>query len=169
MRTFLTALVLFSLPLLLPAQIEWLSWEEAIERHEAEPRKILVDVYTDWCGWCKRMDKKVFTEDTVADYVNEHFYAVKLNAEQREKINYAGHEFVFDPTLTRRGAHTLAVSLLNGRLSFPSIVYLDEDRNRITISPGFKAADALLKELTYIAGEHYRQSGYQEYLENAGK
>jgi thioredoxin-related protein len=151
------------------AQIDWLTWEEAIERQQEQPRKLLVDVYTDWCGWCKQMDKRVFAQSDIADYIGEEFYAVKLNAEQREAIQYAGHTFRFDPELTRRGAHTLAVSLLDGKLSFPSIVYLDEDRKRITISPGFKPAERFIHELIYIAEEHYHNVGYQKYLEEAGK
>jgi thioredoxin-related protein len=159
--------VLFSLSA--TAQIEWLSWEEATERQQQKPKKLLVDVYTDWCGWCKQMDKKVFAQPAIAEYISEHFYAVKLNAEQRDDIEYAGHTFVFDPSLTRRGAHTLAVSLLDGKLSFPSIVYLDEETKRITVSPGFKPADNFIHELTYIAGGHYRTMDYREYLKTSAK
>ena len=151
------------------AQVEWLSWEEAVARSEEAPKKILVDVYTDWCGWCKKMDKAVFAEPAISKYISENFYAVKFNAEQRESIEYDGHTFKFNQGYGRRGAHELAVTLLDKRLSFPSIVYLDENRSRITISPGFKPADQYINELTFIQGEHYRSMTYQQFLATLGK
>ena len=149
--------------------IEWLSWEEAMERQQTEPRKVLIDVYTDWCGWCKQMDKKVFVKEAVTDHIRENFYAVKLNAEQREDILFDGHTFTYDATAGRRGVHSLAVALLDGRMSYPSVVYLDEENKRITISPGFKPAKDYLRELTYISGEHYRTVDYASFVENHGR
>ena len=149
--------------------IEWLSWEEAIERHTADPRPILVDVYTDWCGWCKQMDKKVFAKKDIAGYVDEHFYAVKLNAEQTEDIVYDGHTFKYDPNNGRRGVHSLAVSLLDGRMSYPSVVYLDENRNRITISPGFKPAERYIHELRYIREKQWERMNFEDYLKGVSK
>ncbi len=148
----------------LHAQIEWLSWEEAVERNKTEPRKMLVDVYTDWCGWCKKMDKTTFKDPLVAAYVSKHFYAVKFNAEQKTKLTFQGHDFAFDSSLGRRGAHSLAVALLDGQMSYPSIVYLNETHQRITISPGFKTADSYIKEAQFIGGGHYANQTYQEYL-----
>src|SRR5690606_4382796 len=68
-------------------KINWVSIEEAERLTKEAPRKIFVDVYTDWCGWCKRMDATTFTDEAVVDYVNEHYYAVKLNAESKENIS----------------------------------------------------------------------------------
>jgi len=151
------------------AQIEWLTWEEAISRNAKEPKKLLVDVYTEWCGWCKKMDKAVFTDPAIVAYVRDNFYAVKFDAEQRAELFYDGHEFKFNPTIGRRGSHELAYALLDGRMSYPSIVYLDEYRDRISISPGFKPADKFINELTFIQGGHYRTKTYQEYLSSIGK
>ncbi len=153
----------------LSAQIEWLTWEEAIERSKTEPRKLLVDVYTDWCGWCKRMDKTSFKDKAVVNYISQHFYAVKLNAEQQASITYDGHQFDYDPSVGRQGVHQLAVALLDGRMSYPSIVYLDAEQKRITISPGFKPAENLLQEIHYIAEGHYTTSTFEEYLETTSK
>ena len=160
-------LSLLSLPV--TAQVEWLSWEEAIERQQTEPRKLLVDVYTDWCGWCKEMDKKVFSKPDIAEHISENFYAVKLNAEQTEDITFDGHVFKYDPTNGRRGVHALAVALLDGRMSYPSVVYLDESNKRITVSPGFKPAKTYLNELTYISGGHWQNLSYEEYLKQVSK
>jgi thioredoxin-related protein len=151
------------------AQISWMSWDEAIAANKKEPKKLLVDVYTEWCGWCKKMDKNVFTDPVIEAYVKENFYAVKLDAEQKEAIEYDGHTFNFNPNATRRGVHDLAVALLDSRMSYPSIVYLDEHRDRISISPGFKPADKFIHELNFIQGGHYKTKTYQEYLKVQGK
>lgn len=143
-------------------KVQWLTWQEAMESYQKEPRKIIVDVYTDWCGWCKRMDANTFTDPQVAQYLNENFYPVKFNAEQKEDIEYKGHTLKYRPA-GNRGVHELAYSLLDGRLGYPAFVYLDESQNRITISPGYKAADAMLKELKYIGGEHYKDTPFEDF------
>ena len=144
-------------------QLEWLSWEEAMQRQEQAPRKILVDVYTDWCGWCKRMDANTFEDPKIAAYLNEHFYVVKLDAEQKETIKWRGNDFVYRPDAGRRGIHTLAYSLLEGRMSYPSIVYLDEVVNRISISPGYKTPEQIMPELTYVVEEGYKSMTLDEF------
>jgi len=151
------------------AQIKWMSWDEAVAANEKEPKKLLVDVYTEWCGWCKKMDKNVFTDPAIEAYVKKNFYAVKFDAEQKESIKYDGHTFKFNPNATRRGVHDLAIALLDSRMSYPSIVYLDENRDRISISPGFKPADKFINELNFIQGGHYKTKTYQEYLKTLGK
>lgn len=163
----LTAVLIFTSSA--SAQITWMSWDEAVAANKKEPKKLLVDVYTEWCGWCKRMDAVVFTDPAVAAYVKENFYAVKFDAEQKKTIKYDGHTFNFNPNASRRGVHDLAVALLDSRMSYPSIVYLDENRERISISPGFKPADKFINELNFIQGGHYKTKTYQEYLDGLGK
>ncbi|RME95874.1 MAG: DUF255 domain-containing protein [Bacteroidetes bacterium] len=148
--------------------IEWLSWDEAMSRMQQAPKKIFIDVYTDWCGWCKRMDATTFTDPLVIEVMNEHFYAVKFNAEQKEDIHYDGHTLKFKPS-GRRGAHELAIALLDGKLSYPSFVYLAEDRTRITIAPGYKDAAMMALELDYIGGEHWKEQTFEQFRQAQGK
>lgn len=142
--------------------IQWMTWEDAIKKSDKNPKKIFVDVYTDWCGWCKKMDASTFADPKVTEFINKNFYAVKFNAEQSEDIVYKGNTLKFIPN-GRRGYHQLAFSLLDGRLGYPSYVYLDEQQNRITISPGFKPVDAMMKELNYVAGNHYKTITLDQY------
>ena len=153
----------------LSAQISWMTWEEAVAATKQEPKKLLVDVYTEWCGYCKKMDAKVFTDPKVVAFIKKNFYAVKFDAEQKKTINYDGFTFNFNPNAARRGVHDLAIALLDSRMSYPSIVYLDENRDRISISPGFKPADKFLNELNFIQGGHYKLKTYQEYLAMLGR
>ena len=135
--------------------IQWLDWNAAVAARKTEPKPLIIDVYTDWCGWCKRMDATTFKEPEVAAYIAKNFYAVKLNAEQRADINYDGHTFSYVRS-NGRGYHELAQSLLDGRLEYPNFVYFNERMERVMISPGYKEPDALMKELKYVMGEGER-------------
>ena len=74
-------------------KINWMTWEEAIEANKTEPKKIIVDVYTWWCGWCKRMDQTTFKEPAVVKAINTNYYAVKLDSEQADPITYKDRTF----------------------------------------------------------------------------
>jgi thioredoxin-related protein len=148
-------------------KVTWYSWQEAIELNKKAPRKLLVDVYTDWCGWCKVMDKQTFPNDTIADYLNKNFYCIKLNAEMRDSIQFAGNAFIWmspEQGGGRNGIHTLAYSLLDGQMSYPTIVYLSEKLERIVISPGYKKPEQLLPELKYTAEEIYKTKSWNDYM-----
>ena len=149
-------------------KVKWLSWEEAAELHKTTPKKFFVDVYTDWCGWCKVMDKKTFTDPKVAAYLEEHFYSIKLDAESRDAIQHMGTSFEFRevPESRRGGIHMLAYSLLDGKMSYPTVVTLNENFERIAISPGFKEADMMYTELQFAAEEHYKNTSFKEFMDN---
>jgi len=147
------------------AEIKWYSWEEAMAANEKNPKKVFVDVYTDWCGWCKRMDATTFKDESVVEYLNQNFYAVKLDAEQKESITFDGHTFKFIDQ-GRRGVHELAYALLDGKLGYPAYVYLNEEMERITVSPGYKPAETLMQELKYIGGDHYKSKSFKEYTQS---
>jgi len=119
--------------------IHWLSIEEAYALNKEAPRKIFIDVYTDWCGWCKKMDKDTFSDPKVAKFVNENFYAVKLNAENRDKIIMAQ-----DTTTQQMIARSMGVS------GYPTIVYMKEDFKTIHVVPGYQKADAFLTNLKNV-------------------
>jgi thioredoxin-related protein len=143
-----------------PAPIKWVTLEQAAALSEKEPRKILIDVYTDWCGWCKQMDKRTFTDPGVAAYVNQKFYAVKLNAEGREPITINGKIYRYNE---QARAHEAALALLSGKMSYPTTVYLDEHLGIITPVPGYLEAPMMKTILTYFGDNHYKQKTFDEY------
>jgi thioredoxin-related protein len=145
------------------AQLKWYSFEEAVALNKTKPKKLMIDVYTDWCGWCKRMDKGAFVDPTVVDYVNANYYPVKLNAEQKEEIIFGRDTFRYVLSDDKRGIHTLAYSLLDGQMGYPSIVYLDEQYRRIMVSPGYKESPDLMKELKFAGEGHYNKTSWEEY------
>lgn len=143
-------------------EVNWITWAEMLEAQKTEKRKVIIDVYTDWCGWCKHMDKTTFKDSTVAEHINKNMYAVKLDAESKEEFKFRGHTFRYVKS-GRKGINELAYSLLNGKLSYPSIVYLNENFERILISPGYKDNKKMLKETIYVADEIYNKKTWQEY------
>ncbi len=142
--------------------INWITWEQAVQKSEKERKKILVDVYTDWCGWCKRMDKATFQQAHIAKYVNEHFYAIKFNAEYREEIVFNGKTYKFVEN-GRRGYHELAAEIMRGRLSYPTLVFLDERKKVIQPIPGYKDPEQFEKIITYFGRNEYLKTPWESY------
>ena len=127
--------------------IEWLDFETAIDRNKENPKYIFVDVYTDWCGWCKKMDASTFVDPNVVTYMNTHFYAVKMDAEMKEAIAYNGQLYEYKQFNARAGYNTLAVGLLDSQMSFPSFVILDKKEVKKGKIMGYKTPSNFLMEL----------------------
>jgi thioredoxin-related protein len=163
--TFALTLACLLAPAALMAQspkINWLTIQEAEKLNREHPRKIMVDVYTDWCGWCKRMDSVTFSHPVIARYINDNFYAVKLNAEGRDEITFNGTTFKFVPQGSR-GYHELAAGLLSGKMSFPSIAYLNEKLQLLGAVPGFMPPSTIEPLLNYIAEDKFTIQSLEDY------
>ena len=142
--------------------VKWMTFEEAVEKSKTEKRKIFVDVYTDWCGWCKVMDKNTFSDPVVAKILNEKFYPVKFNAEQTEDVVFNGTTFKFVP-YGNKGTHQLAAALLNNQLSYPTVVFLDEEFRIITPLPGYRKAPEFHMYAQFIGEDHYKTEKFAEW------
>ena len=159
---------LYFVPLVAPAlvsgQVQWLSWEDAQARNAREPRKFIVDVYTQWCGWCKKMDNSTFGQAGISAYVNEHYYAVKFDAETKTDIQFKGQTYRYVRSGST-GYHELAAELTFGKLSFPTIVFLDEKLSVIQPIPGFKDPAAMDKILHFFAEDYFRTMPWKKFEE----
>jgi len=142
--------------------VHWMTFEQAVEKAKTEKRKIFIDVYTDWCGWCKVMDRKTFTDPNVAKLLNEKFYAVKFNAEQRDDVKFHETTFKFVEN-GRSGYHQLAAALLNNQLSYPTVVFLDEDFKMIQPLPGYREAAEFHKIAQFIGEGHYKTEKWEDF------
>ncbi len=136
-------------------KVNWVSWDEAIAAATDNPKKIYIDIYTDWCGYCRKMDRETFTDPGVIKYLNENFYPVKFDAEQKESINFNETEFKHIAG-GRGGVHELAVALLNNQMGYPAFVILDEEFSRILISPGYKGPSDVMMEMEFANDETYK-------------
>lgn len=145
--------------------IKWMSMEEAIEAQKSAPKKVLVDLYTDWCGWCKKMESSTFSDPFIINYINTHYYAVKLNGETTTAIQFKGKEYT-NAVINNRNTHQLAWDLgsVNNRLGYPTIVVLDEEMNKLSTFPGFKDVEAMEVLSKYFAENIYKTKSWQDYI-----
>ena len=142
--------------------IKWHSIDQAIQLANQEPRVLVIDVYTDWCGWCKRMDATTFSDPEVIEIMNKHFYPVKLDAEGKEDIVIGDRTFKFVDN-GRRGYHEIAVVVTRGRLSYPTISYVDAQGKVLEAAPGYKTADQFRVYLAYYANGAYESQTFDEF------
>jgi thioredoxin-related protein len=144
------------------AEIKWLSIEDAYAQNKENPKKILVDVYTDWCGWCKRMDKTTYENPEIIRYINENYYPVKLDGEDKNDITILDNTFKFVQS-GRNGYHELAAALLDGKLSYPTTVFLDESFQMIQPVPGYLDAAGIEPILWFFASDAYKNSDWDSF------
>jgi thioredoxin-related protein len=166
-RFFFILLVLGALVKCTPAnaqEIKWLTWEEAQARNAKEPRKFIVDVYTQWCGWCKKMDKATWEVPEISKYINANYYPVKFDAETKEDISFNDRVFKYVRSGSS-GYNELAVEITFGKLSYPTIVFLDENMNVIQPIPGYKDPGSLDKIMKYFAEDYYKTIPWKKYEE----
>lgn len=148
------------------AAIAWLSFEDAVEQNNKAPKKIFIDMYTEWCGWCKRMDKTTFQDPAVSAYMNKHFYAVKFDAERKDSILFKDQYFKFKPEYK---SNELAAIMMNGQMSYPTSVYIDSLSNLIGPVPGYLTAEQFMPVLKYFAEDIYLTTKWDDYVKQAIK
>lgn len=145
------------------AKISWMTFEEAVEKAKKKDKPIFIDVYTNWCGWCKVMDQNTFTQAEIITKMNRDFYAVKFNAEQREPVNFQGKEFKFVAS-GNRGYHELAATLLSGRLAYPTVVFLVDKSAKAYPHAGYQRPENLTKLMDYYAGGFHNKVDFNTWM-----
>ena len=149
--------------------IEWHSFADAYKMNKKKPKKLFVDVYTDWCGWCKKMDKETFMDPDIAKYMQKNFYCVKLDAETKDTIVIDTVKFVNKNPGGRGGNNQLAVELLRGKMSYPSYVFLNEQGQVLTVVPGFMTSENFAPVIHYFGEDAYKNVKWEEYRNSYGK
>jgi len=144
------------------ADVKWYSIEEAAALAKTDPRPLFVDAYTDWCGWCKKLDKDTFSHPVIAEILNTKYYAVKFDAEGKEPVTFQGRKFVNDGSLGK--THQLAYALLQGQLGYPTVVFLTATSELITPVSGFKTPVQIEPMLIYFAGTSWQKQSYEEFM-----
>jgi thioredoxin-related protein len=151
-------------------EINWLSFEEAVEAQKKEPRKIMVDAYTTWCGPCKLLDQHTFQNKDLVKYVNDNYYAVKFNAEGNETVAFKEYTFSnpnFDPNRKngRNSPHQLTSYFrVTG---YPTMLFLDEESNFLLPISGYRTPRQLEIYLKLFGSDAYKnitsKEAWQEY------
>ena len=141
-----------------PQSITWRNWNTGLSAAASTGKPVLVDVHTDWCTWCKRMDRDVYSRADVREYLERKFVTIKLNAESDESVNYGGHSMT-----ARALASTLNVT------GYPTSIFLTRSGDHLANVPGYLPADRLLLLLRYIGDGHMdRGTSCDDYVKRAG-
>lgn len=164
-KILLYIIFILSISTLKAQEINWMSLEEAVKAQVNNPKKIMMDVYTNWCGPCKMLDKNTFQNADVVKYVNDNYYAVKFNAEGNEEINYKDQDFnnpSYDAakSKSRNAQHQLAGAL--NITAYPTIVFFDENGDTLVPLPGYKTPPQLELYLKLFLNDGHKKITTQD-------
>jgi thioredoxin-related protein len=152
------------------AQVKWMTIEEALKAQKQNPKKILVDFYSDWCAPCKIMDKKTYGHPVIAQILNDNYYPVKFNAEEKNDIEIFGRTFSNPDKEHKKGKNSLhEFTQYMNVAAVPSTVFLDENGGPITILQGELSAIELEPYLEFISKDLYKKIRTREQWEDYQK
>ncbi|MBY0536664.1 MAG: DUF255 domain-containing protein [Chitinophagaceae bacterium] len=143
-----------------PSGTQWMTLAMAEDSLKVAKRPVLIDLYTDWCGWCKVMDKKTYSNKNVAAYIASKFYAVKVNAESRTAFTWMGKSYNYNE---RYRTNDFAMFLTQGQLSYPTTVIIPTDGSEPQAIPGYLETKDFELILTYFGEGHYGKIPFQQY------
>jgi thioredoxin-related protein len=138
--------------------LSWYKFDDGMQKAKTENKQILIDVFTDWCGWCKTMDAKTYTDTRIVDYLNEKYVLIKLNPETDGSISY-------------RGNSVAAADFVRGMgvTGYPATAFFESDGRMITMVPGYMPADDFLPILRYIGEKKYAEMSFEDFVKSENK
>lgn len=139
--------------------IEWVSsFEELEKKNKKAPKKVMIQAYTDWCGWCKKFSSTTMTHPQIASYVNQNFYALRLDGEGKNPITFKGKTYNPAPS-GGKPTHEITREFLGTRIGYPSVIFLDEKLNKIETIPGYRDPQGFDAVLHYFTSNTYKKPG----------
>ena len=144
-------------------KINWLSLDEVNLKMKVEPKPVLIDLYTGWCYWCKVMDKKTYNNSNVISYINEHFYAVKLNAETKDTVVWNNKKYAFN---SAEKINDFAIYVTQGQLAFPNTIIFPKPDQQPASIPGYMQPKEIEVILKYFGEENYNAENFSEFSKN---
>lgn len=140
--------------------IEWRTIEEVEQLMKIEPRKVYIDIYTDWCGWCKVMDKKTFTNQKLIEYINSKYYAVHFNAERTDSVLFMGKKYGRIPNTK---TNELAADWMRNKLSYPTSIFFEENFVNPQPVPGYLEVPTIEMILKYVGENQMKTISWEKY------
>ncbi len=113
------------------SDINWIGFEELDDLLKVQNKPVFIYFYTDWCAYCKKMERHAFKDTEIVENLNQKFYAVRMNAETKDTIAFEGKVYVNEQAKYKRnGIHQIPQILAsrnNSTISFPTLLVLDKD------------------------------------------
>lgn len=126
--------------------------ETALASAKADDKKVLIDVYAEWCPYCEKMHTEVYTETDVIEAVNEYYYLVKINIESDNIVNYLGNK------MPERDFATLLEST-----SLPTTYFMNGKGELLGTQPGLLPADVFRDLLHFVGSNAFESTSFDEF------
>lgn len=166
MKKIITLLLItFALNTNAQEKVNWLSFEKAIEINKTNPKPLLIAIYTDWCGWCKKMNTETYTNPIIAKYINDNYHAIKLNGEGKEPITYKDYTFKFSQQGNTK-YHELSAALQNGKLSYPTTIILNKEEQLLDRIPGYLTPRKMEMVLAFFIKKDRKEKSWGDFVKN---
>ena len=166
MKSYIVAVFFLLGSIIIHAQkINWVTMDEALSLQEKAPKKILIDMYTSWCGPCKMLDRNTFTNTDLIAFVNAHYYAVKFNAEGDETVHYKDQIFSnpnYKPEMAKRRNSQHQFTQYLGVRAYPTMVFLGLEAETLAPIPGYQTPQQLELYLKLFKDDMYKEMNNQE-------
>ncbi len=122
-----------------PVDTAWTPVSDLAKKLAAEPRPVIVELYANWCGWCKKMDKTTFADPEIADLANSSVYLVKINGETTDTFTFLGKE--------TNGKEIVKSLEIQG---YPTFILVDQEQEKMEIVAGYKTSPQLKRIITKL-------------------
>ncbi len=129
------------------------SFEELLRLAQKHKKKIVINVYADWCSWCKKMEKSTFPDSEVQKELKRNYYFYRMNGESSDIIEYDGRKWT-KAQLT----HAFGIR------GFPATIFLNYNSKPITVLPGYVDAKTFSNILKYIGDDIYIKMTFDEFM-----
>ncbi len=140
-----------------PANVDydfWVTLEEAQINALDEGKYILLDVYTEWCGFCRRMNRETYGDERVQIALEQYFYPVRIDAESTTEVMFQGETYSM-----------IELAYAFGVGSYPTTIFISPDGEPVASQPGFVEAARFHKMLSFIGSESFQTQTFQQYTE----
>lgn len=142
------------------SNVEWLKLEDITQKLKEQNKPVIIDLYTDWCHWCKVMDEKTYSHKKVIDYISEHFYASRVNAETMETINWRGKNYNYN---SQYKINDFSLFITYGQASFPTTVIIPDDGSAAIPIAGYMKPKEIEPILKFFGEGAYKTQTYPEF------